>query len=68
MANGGYGLGRARGDTPYPCWVAWYEAFWERDDLCLVCCGLLDQLTRLLYSALEVEPDGLDLSDGNVNF
>lgn len=68
MAGGGYGLGKARGDKPYPCWIAWYEAFWERDDLCLVCCGLLDQLTRLLHGALEVEPDGLDLSDGDVNF
>lgn len=68
MASGGYGLVEARSDIPYPGWVAWYEAFWERDELSLVCRGLPDKLTRLFYGALEVEPDGLGLSDGDLDF
>lgn len=54
-------------DRPYPGRVARNEAFWERDELCLVCCGLRDELTRLFYGALEVEPDGLGLGDGDVD-
>jgi len=51
--------------SPDPYWVSEYPCFWESDQLRTILAGFANQVMRLLYTSLQVEPPRLALGDSD---